>query len=376
MMVTKLITMKTQSIKYLYIFGVLLAALSIGSCEDPADGTVANQAENITLSELDITEIELDQSNPGNPAVTFIWSEADYDVQTAENYILEFSNTESFENAIVLASLEGNTNISLTTVELNSAAGELGFPPFAWNSIYARITSTLGDFDALPQTSNVISFRVYPYFNYPFTDLYFVGPACASGWNNNNNNPVLFRSADNPDQFSYTGLFNADQLKILENKGAWAPQYGEGEQGVLQYRATEDDPDPLPIDDFTSSGYFTFTANVRTNEFSITPADGSSNSLSSLSISGSAIDAPLELVQYSVGGSVFDTHIWQVSEPVSLNPGTITFTANGSQNWGGDTAFSGVASQGGNPIEIIVGDEYEVWFNDLTGEYMFIPLNF
>jgi len=360
-----------------YTFGVMLGLLTITSCEDPQDGTVANEADEIVLSELDISQIELDQNNPGNPVATFIWSEPDFGVQASENYRLEFSNTESFDNTAVVANLRGITNITLTTTELNSAAGEVGLPPFEWNTLYARVTTSLGAFDALPKSSNVISFSVYPYFNYPFKELYFVGPACASGWNNNNNNPALFRSADNPDVFTYTGLFNADQLKMLEVKGAWAPQYGEGGPGELVPRPTEDDPDPAPIDDFTTtSGYFTFTANIRTLEFTVEPADGSVDSLSSLSLSGSALETPVELVQYGVGGGVFDPHIWQSSQPVSLNSGTVTFTANGSQTWGGETAFSGTATEGGNPIEIVVGDEYEVWFNDLTGNYMFIPLNF
>ncbi len=369
--------MKKQSINILGVLMILFAFAGIVSCEDPQDGTVANEASNLVLSELDITEIELDQTNTGNPVATFIWTEADFGVQTAENYKLEFSSTENFENPVVVANLTGITNITLTTTELNTAAGSVGFPPFEWNTIYARVVTFLGQQEGLASASNTISFDVYPYFNYPFTDLYFVGPACASGWNNNNNNPALFRSADNPDVFSYTGLFNADQLKILETKGAWAPQYGESGQGQLAYRPTEDDPDPAPIDDFAStSGYFTFTANVRTLEFSVAAADGSAAPLSSLSISGSAVDSPVELVQYGVSGGVFDPHIWQSSEPVSLSAGEITFTANGSQSWGGDTSFSGVATEGGNPIEILVGDEYEVWFNDLTGEYMFIPLNF
>lgn len=376
MKVTKLITMKKQTNKLITIVGILLVSLIIVSCEDPQDGTVASEAGNLTLSELDINEIELDQDNPGNPAVTFVWSDADYGVPASERYLLEFSDTESFENTVVVANLFGATRISLTTTELNSAAGELGLPPFQWNSIFARVTSSLGSFGELPNASNLISFSVYPYFNYPFTDLYFVGPACASGWNNNNNNPALFRSAENPDVFSYTGLFNAEQLKILENKGAWAPQYGEGGQGELVARPTEDDPDPAPIDDFTSSsGYFTFTANIRTLEFTVEPADGSVPSLSSLSISGSALETTVDLVQYGIGGDVFDPHIWQSSQPVSMNSGTITFTANGGQSWGGDTSFSGVATEGGNPIDIVVGDDYEVWFNDLTGEYIFIPLN-
>ena len=56
--------------------------------------------------------------------------------------------------------------------------------------------------------------------------------------------------------------------------------------------------------------------------------------------------------------------------------GGVQFETNTGATWGGDTAFSGMASEGGPAIEIVVGDDYDVWFNDLTGEYILIPQNF
>ena len=363
-----------KNLKNISIF--TLAAYSIlllSSCTDTTDEFVVSETEPVTLSELTIKDIELDPINTNNPAVTFNWTQADYGQQASVNYSLEVSADQSFSNAVIPATVNGNNTITLSVSELNSVAGDAGLNPFEWAPLYARVVSNLGTQNGLPVNSNAISFNVYPYFNYPYKDLYFVGPACASGWNNNNNNPALFRSASNSNEYTYTGYFNADQLKILEMRGAWAPQYGE-DNGKLAYRPTEAEPDPSPIDDITVSGYYKFTANVSTLEFSLAPFDGSVPSLSSLAITGSATPSETALQQYGVSGTVFDEHIWYISN-VHLVPGELLFKANGSDSWGGETSFSGIATAGGNAISVIVEDDYEVWFNDLTKNYIMIPLN-
>ncbi|GAL81118.1 hypothetical protein JCM19274_3862 [Algibacter lectus] len=59
-----------------------------------------------------------------------------------------------------------------------------------------------------------------------------------------------------------------------------------------------------------------------------------------------------------------------------LTPGDLTFVTNTGSAWGGgSTGFSGVATDGGESIPVIVEDDYDVWFNDLTGRYILVPLN-
>jgi hypothetical protein len=48
---------------------------------------------------------------------------------------------------------------------------------------------------------------------------------------------------------------------------------------------------------------------------------------------------------------------------------------NGSNAWGNTTDFSGKATLNGGSIPVTIEDDYEVWFNDLTGEYHLIPIN-
>lgn len=70
----------------------------------------------------------------------------------------------------------------------------------------------------------------------------------------------------------------------------------------------------------------------------------------------------------------FDGHIWYANN-VRLTPGNVYFVTDSGANWGSSTSFSGVATDSGDSIPVIVEDDYDVWFNDLTGQYILIPLN-
>ena len=187
----------------------------------------------------------------------------------------------------------------------------------------------------------------------------------------------MFRDASDPNSFRYIGLFNNGPLKFLELRGAWAPQYGEGEQGNLLYRATEGDEDPSPINDLESmeTGYYEFSVDVGRRTFTLTSYEETlPPPLTSLTVNGSALSGEASLTQYGIEGAVFDEYIWYIPS-VRLVPGEFTFTANGSDVWGGTTLFSGIASPNGGSIPVDIEDDYEVWFNSITGDYHLIPIN-
>ena len=167
------------------------------SCDDDSETFVASETAPVQLADLTLTEIELDPANTSNPAVTFNWSRADYGQPAAVRYNIEISADAEFTNATTATTISGNNVATLSVAEVNSAAGAAGLPPFAWNTLYARVTSSLGTQGGLAVESNSVNFMVYPYFNYPFDDYYLVGNGVAPGWNNNNNNPALFRDAAN-----------------------------------------------------------------------------------------------------------------------------------------------------------------------------------
>ncbi|WP_411767307.1 SusE domain-containing protein [Winogradskyella sp. A3E31] len=364
-----------KRLKYIQNIAIAVITLSfiLVSCEDDSEIFTAEATPPVALSELPTSMIELDPNNAGNPAATFIWSLADFGQPAAENYSLQISADEAFTEPYTATSVSGTNSVTLSMGELNSAAGTVGLPPFEFNTLYARIMSSIGTQNGLPVASNSISFDVKPYFNYPFKDYYIVGNATAPDWNNNNNNPALFRDASNSNVYRYTGYFGAGEFKVLEVKGLWQPQWGTNDGSTIDVNPGDgSDPGTFPNNNspIAAAGFYTFTINFGSNTFGFEPYDASgATTFSSMTIQGTAAGGDVAMTQLG-----FDSHIWFINS-VNLGQGDLNFLTNTGATWAGDTSFSGQATEGGGSIPVIVQDDYDVWFNDLTGEYILIPLN-
>ncbi len=356
----------------------------LNSCEDTTDTFEVSSTSPVTLSDLVINSIELDPVNINNPAVSLNWTEADYGQPTAIKYGIEFSTDEAFTNPVIGATVTGNNTVTLSVSELNAAAGNVGLPPFAWNTLYARVTSSLGTQKGLSVVSNSISFSIFPFFNYKFNDFYLVGNGVAPGWNNNDNNPPLFRDASNPNLYYYTGFFTnssgADgegRFKILESRGLWQPQWGvtddEGSDVLKPAGEIAGNPGTQSSDPgrfgVAADGFYAFTIDFSKKTYTNDAYDASGAiDYTGVSIEGSAITST------AMTQSSFDGHIWYLTS-VRLVPGDLQFITNSGSVWGSTTEFSGTATENGGNIPVVVEDDYEVWFNDLTGHYILIPLN-
>ena len=228
---------KIQMMKNIKRFSVItligILFLVFSSCDDTSEIFTISAPTAPVLSELGFTNLELDAVNTGNPAITLNWNEADYGIQASINYAVQFANDEAFTTPITAATITGNSSITLSVNELNSAAGNAGLNPFEWKILYARVVSTLGSQNTESAVSNSIQVNVYPYFNYTFNDYYLVGSATAPDWNNNNNNPALFRDASDTNVFYYTGYFGSGEFKVLEVKGLWQPQWGTNDTSTI-----------------------------------------------------------------------------------------------------------------------------------------------
>ena len=162
---------------------------------------------------------------------------------------------------------------------------------------------------------------------------------------------------------------------MLQTKGLWHPQWGTDDGAtVWNTTATNASPEPerFPYGGGSGipEGYYTFTINFATNTFTFTSFDETGiTSPASLSVEGSSTGA---VTMTSL--SPFDGHIWYANN-VRLTPGSVEFVTGGGARWGSSTSFSGVATDGGGAIPVIVEDDYDIWFNDLTGRYILIPLN-
>jgi hypothetical protein len=352
------------------IIGVCM--LLFHACNDSSELFMVTQPNAAVLAELGFTDLELDPVNTNNPAITLNWDDADYGQQTAINYAIEFSKDAEFTTPVVAAATTGRTTITLSINEVNASAGNAGLNPFQWKPLYVRIVSTLGTQNQIEAMSNTLTFNVYPFFNYVFNDYYLVGNATAPDWNNNNNNPALFRDAADTNKFYYTGYFGAGEFKVLEVKGLWQPQWGTNDTSSIDVNpGGGSDPGTFPNNNsaISTAGYYEFTIDFATNTFAFEPFDASGiTSPASLTIQGTST------TNISMNPLAFDGHLWYATN-VRLTPGDVQFVTDAGTNWGSSSSFSGTATDGGDAIPVIVEDDYDVWFNDLTGHYILIPLN-
>lgn len=352
-----------------------LFLVMFNSCDDTTETFMISTPTAPILAELNFTELELDAVNTNNPAVTLNWNEATYGQQAAINYAIQFSKDDVFTEPITASTITGQSSITLSVNEINAAAGNAGLNPFTWSDIYVRIVSSLGTQNNETTNSNVVNFKVYPYFNYVFNDYYLVGDATAPGWNNNNNNPALFRDATDSNTFYYTGFWaDNGHFKVLPNKGLWHPQYGTDDgTSTWATTATVTNPEPerMPYGggNGITAGFYTFKINFASNTFTFETFNASGiMSPASLSIEGT------NNTNVAMSALTFDGHIWFATS-VRLKPGDLEFVTGAGNRWGSTTSFSGVATDGGGAIPVIVEDDYDVWFNDLTGRFILIPLN-
>jgi hypothetical protein len=363
-----------KNIKRTSILSILgLVLLFFNACDDTSEMYNISTPTAPVLSELTTTNLELDAVNTNNPAITLNWKSATYGQQAAVNYAIQFSSDEGFTSPVTSATITGQNALTLSVSEVNAAAGVAGLNPFEWSTLHARVVSSLGTQGSEPANSNTITLSVYPYYNYTFNDYYLVGNAVSSNWNNNDNNPGLFRDASDSNKFYYTGYFGAGEFKVLEVKGLWQPQWGTNDTSTIEVNpGGGSDPGSFPNNNLPmqTAGYYEFSIDFASKTFTFEPyTEAGSAVFTGMSIQGSATEGLTAVNQLG-----FDQHIWYLNG-VHLVPGNVEFVTNTSAIWGSDTSFSGTATENGGSIPVIVEDDYDVWFNDLTGRYILIPLN-
>lgn len=349
------------------------------SCSSDDDNIIATPSMAPELiSPEDGTAIVLDPLYNTNPAVTLVWNHAGYNVPTEVTYNVEVAMAGTdFADVTLAGAPTSNKVLTLNVQELNTAAIAAGLVPFEAGELDMRVVATLGNNAEMRMESNVITITVTPYLTYPYTDLYLIGNATATGWDNSAtvNMYPMFRDGENENIYHYTGYFAAGDFKAVEVKGQWAPQYGTDGTNIVP-RPTESDPDPSPFS-IATAGYYQVTLNLSDNSYSIVPFDVSSApTYTTIGIIGTATpggwDADTDMTV-----SDFDEHIWFIDNVTLTAGGEMKFRANDAWdvNWGGPTSYSGTGTPGGPniPIGITFSGTYDVWFNDLTGRYIYIP---
>jgi len=176
---------------------------------------------------------------------------------------------------------------------------------------------------------------------------------------------------------SYTGYFGAtDNFLLLHTPGSWLDGWGVDRNGNY---ARGSIGDVVTAFEMGTSGYYTITLDTRTNQLSITPYDGSS-----AGVYGSTV-----IVGPHCGWDVTDqdynmtdmnpnkeNHDWILRNFTVTADEDLKFAADNGWdfNWGAQQFPWGRAVRDGQNVPVKKGT-YDVYFNDITGDFNFIPVN-
>lgn len=361
-----------KNYKIFNVLAALLMLFGIASCSDRDIIQVENGTGPVMM-DLTKENLFLDENFPGNSAISVSWKPATYSNPTEVKYDLEISATENFADKVVLASTQqSKTQVSFTVNQLNEAAKNIGLVPNLAQKMYFRVVSYIGD-HVLPQTSAATYLTVKPYLaspTYKYVDLYLIGASTAAGWDNSAGNKELIplQKTTQNGVYTFTGFFKnggADGgFKIIRDKGAWDPQYGDGGPGKLSTSGGSGNI-KVPAD-----GYYKLTIDTGALTYSLEPIATPTQTFTTISLIGTSTkDKDILLAQ-----SAFDPHLWKASN-VDLKAGKFKFRANGSWdvNWGTNAEFFGTGVRNGADIPLSSDWKYDVYFNDATGDYTLIP---
>lgn len=356
------------------IFKILLTifiSLHVISCQDD-DQTMIGDVTKSSLK-ADKTSLILDSNDNNNAAITFDWTNTKYTTSVIITNTLEVAikgtNFASPKSTVLTGNALKHT---YTVKELNDIILSLGVTSVIATEVEFRLKSEVKNYPAT--YSNVINLTVTPYINgpvYNFIDLYLIGDATAGGWTNEASNTKIYplQKSSVAGVYTYTGYFAAGGFKMIQTPGSWATQYGMGASaGVLDSSGGSGN---ITV---ATAGYYKLTINISALNYTFVSATPPTTNYTSISMIGTAsgdwnTDVDLEK-------STFDPHIW-VKKNAMLNSGEFKFRANHdwAVSWGISQEFFGITTIGGGNIPITTTFHYDVYFNDLTGEYSAIPVN-
>ncbi|GEN76719.1 SusF/SusE family outer membrane protein [Chryseobacterium hagamense] len=337
------------------------------SCTGEDDQVVMNEAVKGTLS-ADNSVLVLNNSTPAAEAVKFTYSPPVFDQAVAiPQYFIEIDlKGHNFSKSQQVSAPKSDKTLAITHKVLNDFLIASGAKAGEATDVEVRLKSSFSS--NTNYYSNVVTMKVTPFVS--LKNLYLVGNATEADWNNNNNNKALFRDPDNVNKFYFRGYFSAGAFKLLEKLGVWHPQWGLN--GSLVAASNEDGSNEPGSFNITTAGYYTFQIDINAKTYSLTPSSASGAVYPTIGIIGSSTPDGWNSDQ-DMTASAANPHLWKISN-VALTVGEAKFRANNDwgTNWGNTTPFSGIGQLGGGNIPINEAGNYDVYFNDLDGRYIFI----
>lgn len=230
--------------------GALVISAVLYSCEKDENRVVFEGGTPPVLTASVAGPLVLDKDQKDDEAVKFTWTNPEYQFNTGVSsqdvtYTLQFDlqgadfKSPNMQERAIAKDLE----VTLTVGELNGFLSRMELDAGTAYNMQIRIKSTLVN-NAVPLYSNVIAMTITPYLdfaveppgtlanNYLDGELWMVGDAVASGWQNPLPAPYdvtqKFSRAAPGDVLHYEANINFNATggyKLIQTQGVWATQY-------------------------------------------------------------------------------------------------------------------------------------------------------
>ena len=393
----------TQTMNRIYhlasatLVALILSLVAGCSTEDPMESfdAVLSSKSPAVLDQPASSELTITPESSGT--LDLSWSAAKYGDKIPATYTLVISRSGS-EKRIEFPVATGARQVSLPLQELNKRlVTELEMegdkPGKVAVTVEALPLADKGNPAALKSyktSSAPLELTVTPYFATARPDLYFLvgvlsGRAGAPGWNEKNNDHLLFADDNNALAYHYYGYLKADAaFKIFPEAsiGAWKNILGL-KDGKLDMNG-----DDIKLPAGSAAGYYHITFTVNRGKLDPTkatimfepydvPGEKTYDTIGIIGTAGIDWDHDLFLEQ-----SKTEPHLW-IGREIVLKEGDFKLRANAAwaKSWGGEkkgqfpTDF-GIAD-GGEDWKVTAKEagKYNVYFNDLTGNYFFQKLD-
>lgn len=225
------------------------------------------------------------------PAITFSWTNPDYRFTTGISsqdvtYILQVDRTgKNFASANRQEmSIANGLSVNLTVKELNAFLVKMELPAGVPYDMEFRLKASLINGSA-PLYSNVLKLSINPYLdfaveppgtlalNYADGNLWILGDAVASGWDNPIKSPFdVTQKFTRIDVLHYvdTIAFNAaGAYKLIQKQGDWSTQY-HALDGTAKLEGSFEKKDSDPGFPSPGAGNYKVELNFQTGKYKLT----------------------------------------------------------------------------------------------------------
>lgn len=301
-------------------------------------------------------KVVLNTSLNPDSLLVFDWEDAQSASGGAVSFKVQFDYMGGdFSNPVFAFKSDNDGADSELSITHQTLVDSLGTTEFE-DGLEWRVVGSVGEFTYSPGTRYLRFLLAGDCGN--FCTIGIIGNATPGDWATDTD---MRLSDPENDKFSWTvtTYLNVGEMKFRASDD-WANNWGASDfpSGV----ATQDGPN-IPI---SSAGYYTINFNDKTGEYNITELAATEYTTIGMIGSGTpgGWDSDTDLTQ-----DPGDVHVW--TGTITLTDGEAKFRANDAwdTNWGGSGAPSGYGTFNGPNIPVSAGT-YNVWFHDVTGEYM------